>query len=82
MSKSMQTARMSTGGKAPKRGLALMEELRRQRQLALRKRTEEKAQKAKDIAARYTAEARDERAVRRAEATLRRETEEAAKKNK
>ncbi|EGT36539.1 hypothetical protein CAEBREN_00908 [Caenorhabditis brenneri] len=83
MAKSMQTARMSTGGKAPRRLWVEENIAHRERHLALRKqRAEEKSQKAKEIAARYTTEARDERAGRRAGEAEKRGTEEAAKKNK
>ncbi|CAL2030155.1 unnamed protein product [Caenorhabditis brenneri] len=79
MVRTMQTACTSIGGKAPRIDT---EKVQRQRQLALRKqRAEEKAQKAMEIAARYTTAARDDRAGRRAEEALKRETEEAAKKN-
>ncbi|EGT36554.1 hypothetical protein CAEBREN_18233 [Caenorhabditis brenneri] len=84
---------MSTGGKIPNpkraRELALIKEREvkefQERQLALRKRqqkAEEKAQKAMEIATRYTAEARDERAVRRAREALKREIEETWKNAK
>ncbi|CAL2030153.1 unnamed protein product [Caenorhabditis brenneri] len=67
MAKSMQTRRISTGWQGP------TPEQKRQWK------KNRKAWKAKQIAARYTAEARERRAAKRAEEAEKREAEKAAK---
>ncbi|CAL2030161.1 unnamed protein product [Caenorhabditis brenneri] len=75
MARCKQTARMTTGGRSP-----LLTEKRKRERRQWKK--DEEVRKAKTIAARYTAEAREGRAVRRAVEAEKREAEMAAKEAK